>query len=418
MDMAILSLVFLFGFMIISVFMETNPGIIAFALTYVLYIIAGIGFKTALAGFPIKTFVMIMSMLVFYNYAKVNGTLDKLCIVLMKAVKGKVGYMPMLIFLITLILGATGPASYIVFAVGPIAMAIAGKAGINPLLMSVMLCNGAGASSLSPVAAGGVVTYGIVETMGLAQPTADIVNRLFINGIIGNVSIGIIAYFLFGGVKLIKENKTIDMNDLKVEPFTTKQRINLFLIVAMIIGIVAFKLEMAMVCFVLIIICSVLKLGDDEEVLKTTNWGVLLMLAGISTFIGAIESFGGIDVFTTLVANSNSKAFAIGVMGGLAGLVSSYSLSTGVVMPTFLPIVASLITKLPNVHYMSLLSAVTFCAYIVDASPMSGAGAACIAYSSEDTDRRKMYKNLLYWGLSMSVIGAVFSIVVFGYIMY
>lgn len=416
--MEVISLSFLIVLLVSSIVFSTNPGVLGFFLTFVYFILKGTGFKEALAGFPVSMYVMIMSMLIFFGYAQVNGTIDKLCKYLLKYVRGKVAIVPIIIFLLTTLLGATGPASYIIFCTGPIAMNIAAIAEISPVLMAIMLCNGGSASSLSPVAAGGVVAYSIIAKMGLPESTSSIINQLFINGVIGNAIVCVIAYVMFGGLKLLRENRTIPVSDLKVEPFTTKQKINLVLIGLMIVAIVGFKQDIAMVCITLSTVCSVFKLADDNKVFKSMNWSILLLLAGISTLVAVTEKAGGVGLFTSYVASSSTPSVAVCLMGFLSGLVSSYAASTGVVLPSFLPLVGDLLQKMPSIHYMALLSAVTFCTYVVDASPLSTAGAACIAFTGEGIDKKKLYDTLLYWGLAVTVISPIIAVIVFDLIIY
>jgi hypothetical protein len=53
-------------------------------------------------------------------------------------------------------------------------------------------------------------------------------------------------------------------------------------------------------------------------------------------------------------------------------------------------------------------------ASLVDLSSLSTVGALYIAGAVPGTDTRRLFNALLVWGLSMSVVGAVFSWVLFG----
>ncbi len=52
--------------------------------------------------------------------------------------------------------------------------------------------------------------------------------------------------------------------------------------------------------------------------------------------------------------------------------------------------------------------------HLVDVSPLSTIGALCIACTPESTDRRALFNQVLAWGLSMAVVGAVGCYVAFG----
>ena len=51
-------------------------------------------------------------------------------------------------------------------------------------------------------------------------------------------------------------------------------------------------------------------------------------------------------------------------------------------------------------------------AHLVDVSPLSPIGALCLA-GSASTQSRALFNKLLAWGLSMAVVGAVLSYLVF-----
>ncbi|NPV92944.1 MAG: hypothetical protein HPY50_19425 [Firmicutes bacterium] len=418
MSLAAISIILLVIVLICSMFVPINVGIQAFFALYLYFFIAGNGFAKALAGFPVSLFMMLMAMLIFFAYATVNGTLDNLCKIILKNLKGKVWTLPIIVFVVTACLSAAGPSGFIVLAIAPIAMSLTTKSGISPTLMAIMLCNGGSAGGLSPVSAGGIVAASFIDKMGLPAATASIVNQLFINGIIANIVICILAYFLFGGMKLIKNPKVISVEDLTAEPMNWKQKVNLGLIGLMIVLVVGFKADIAIVCICLALVAAILKLADENQVFKRVNWGVLVMVVGIVTFIGAVTSAGGISMVTDYISKSQNANLVLALIGFAPGVVSSYSTSTGVVLPAFMPLIGDLIHKMPNIHYMAFLSTMGFCTYIVDASPLSTAGAACVAASTEDTDKKKIYRELLLWGFGACFLATIISVVLFGWIMY
>jgi hypothetical protein len=47
------------------------------------------------------------------------------------------------------------------------------------------------------------------------------------------------------------------------------------------------------------------------------------------------------------------------------------------------------------------------CGHVTDVSPLSTLGAIFIASSTEDQDEKKLFRNMLIWGLAMALVGAV-----------
>lgn len=52
-------------------------------------------------------------------------------------------------------------------------------------------------------------------------------------------------------------------------------------------------------------------------------------------------------------------------------------------------------------------------AHLVDVSPLSTTGALCIA-AAQNTDVRKLVRQMLAWGMSMAIVAAIGCYIVFG----
>jgi hypothetical protein len=83
-------------------------------------------------------------------------------------------------------------------------------------------------------------------------------------------------------------------------------------------------------------------------------------------------------------------------------------------MPMFLPMVPGLIKEIGGGNPIALISSINIGAHLVDSSPLSTLGALCIACAGEHEDKAKLFRQLLIWGLSMSVVGAFVCWLFFG----
>ena len=63
---------------------------------------------------------------------------------------------------------------------------------------------------------------------------------------------------------------------------------------------------------------------------------------------------------------------------------------------------------------MAIASSLAVGGHLVDSSPLSTIGALAIACAPATEDRRVLFNKVLAWGLSMSVVGALYCYVVFG----
>lgn len=94
-------------------------------------------------------------------------------------------------------------------------------------------------------------------------------------------------------------------------------------------------------------------------------------------------------------------------------VLSAYSSSSGVIMPMFLPMTPGLV-ELTGGDAISIISAINVGSHLVDTSPLSTLGALCIAAAPEYEDKGILFRKLLIWGLSMSIVSGIVCFVFFG----
>jgi hypothetical protein len=97
-----------------------------------------------------------------------------------------------------------------------------------------------------------------------------------------------------------------------------------------------------------------------------------------------------------------------GVIAGITGLLSTYSSTSGVVYPAFLPAVPGLVAKLGGGDALQIAISINVGAALVDVSPLSTIGALCIAAVPAGYDTKPLFRQLLLWGFAMTVVGAAF----------
>ena len=133
------------------------------------------------------------------------------------------------------------------------------------------------------------------------------------------------------------------------------------------------------------------------------------MVCGVSVLIGVLEKTGGMDLFTTLLARIATPDTVNGTIAGITGLISTYSSTSGVVYPAFLPAVPGLVQKLGGGDPLQIAMSINVGAALVDVSPLSTIGALCIAALPPGHDSKRLFRQLLAWGFAMTIAGAIFS---------
>ncbi len=152
-----------------------------------------------LEGFPTELLVTLIGVTLLFAIAECNGTLARLTARAVRLCRGHAGVLPIMFFVIGFIVATIGagatPASALL---APPAMAVAGRAGVPPLLMAIMTGNGALAGTLSPFAPTGIVAHGVMERIGLG----GVEWQTFAYNALAHTIVGFGGFLLLGGWKL------------------------------------------------------------------------------------------------------------------------------------------------------------------------------------------------------------------------
>ena len=367
------------------------------------------------AAFPSELFLTLVGVCLLFTQAEVNGTLARVAAAAQRLCRGNRGLILAMFFVLAFGVGTAGPGNIAIAGlIAPLAMAAASRAGIPPLLMAQMVGHGAIACTLSPFTAAGVVANQILGGMSLDGHEW----RIYASNAVANAAAAFGGLLLFGGWKLIRQKtadqsqgvgRPIDMDAVVSHslPFSPRHWITLAVIAALIVAVAVGKAHIGLAAFAGAAVLSVLRLADERETLQKVPWSVILMVCGVSTLAALLDRTGGTRRFAELIGMISTTATLSGVVAFVAGIVSIYSSTTGVVLPAFLPLVKDLAAVHPESDPLGLAISVLIGGNLVDMSPLSTIGALCLAAAPAGIDRRVLFNQLLAWGFAMSVAGAI-----------
>jgi di/tricarboxylate transporter len=363
-----------------------------------------------LSGFPVQLFVTLAGVTLLFTQAQLNGTLDRVAHAAVRICRGNAGLIPVMFFVLAGTIATLGPGNVATASMmAPMAMAVAGRAGIPPFLMAIMVGNGAQAGALSPFAPTGIIVTGIMTRIGLGGMEL----RTYVANFLAHAFVGFAGYLLFGGWKLFtRRYDKRDTPDDTDTPMTAAHWTTL----ATIGGVLAFVLlgnaNIGMAAFAGAVVLAALRVADHDQAVRRMPWQVILMVCGVSVLVALLEKTKGLDLFTELLAAIATPGTLTGVIAFVTGVISVYSSTSGVVLPAFLPTVPGLVARLGGDAF-GVASAMNVGAHLVDMSPLSTTGAMCLAGIADQSQVRPTYNKLLAWGMSMTVVGALICWIVF-----
>ena len=153
--------------------------------------------------------------------------------------------------------------------------------------------------------------------------------------------------------------------------------------------------------------------GDSKAAVKVMPWSVIMMVCGVSVLIDVMDKAGGLNFLVEVMASVAGPTTICFWTAFVPAVISAYSSSSGVVMPMFLPMTPGLV-ELTGGDPVSIISAIDVGSHLVDTSPLSTLGALCIASAGEEEDKGVLFRKLLIWGLSMSIVSGIVCYVFFG----
>jgi di/tricarboxylate transporter len=461
---AIIGLVLVFA---IATFTSVHMGALAIVAAFII----GSGFVGQSAddifgGFPGDLFVVLVGVTFLFAIAKNNGTVNWLVHSATQAVGGRIALIPWVMFLVTAVLTASGavvPAA--VGIIAPIGMGFCVRYRINPVLMGLLIINGASAGGFSPISIFGSITNGVVSRNELdGNPTL-----LFVSSFLFNVLLSLVVFFLFGGRGLIGRRAEDGSPDTAAESdgdeggtlvtagapagtggkpapetdggtaatpakgggasapatapsgggvtatvvedaehpadeavaLTGIRILTLAGLVGMVVGSLFFDLDPGMMALTVGVLLTLVNPASAKGAVDACAWSTVLLVCGIVTFVTMMENMGTIDWLGKSVASINAPLLGALLICLIGAVVSAFASTTGI-LGALIPLAVPFLQD-GNVGAVGLIIALAISSSVVDSSPFSTSGALVTANSPKE-QRDTVFRRLMVWGFSMVAI--------------
>jgi di/tricarboxylate transporter len=189
--------------------------------------------------------------------------------------------------------------------------------------------------------------------------------------------------------------------------FSRAQWLTVAIVATWIAGVMARGVPVGLAAFAGAALLILLRAADETDALRRMPWPAILMVTGMSALVGVVERTGGMALFTWLLARLASPSTVNGVIAFVTGVISTYSSTSGVVLPAFLPAVPGLVREVGGGDPLAIALSINVGASVVDVSPLSTLGALCVAAIADPEMSKDLFRRLMMWGLSMTLAGAL-----------
>ena len=417
MSIEIISILILLLMFIIGSVLPINIGLLGFVAAFIVgSVVAGMEVDAIFAGYPGNLFVLLAGVTFFFGIVQNNGTIDLITKWGMKLVRGNVALMPWVMFVLTLLLASIGTqATACVMIVAPIALRIAAKNNINPVMMGCIVVIASTAGAFSPLNLFGLIVKGVMETSAIPHEPV----LLFLNTTLFSTIAAIIVYVAMGGISLLKNKVSSqtyvaatveDASESEEVKLTWYRAMTLLGIGVLIVMALVLEMDMGFSALMVGFVLTLISPKQNAKVIGNLPWTAIFMITGIVTYVGVLKSIGALDYMTELIASVESSIVAALAASYVGGIISAFASTTGF-LAAIIPLAAPILQD-PTVSSVGVIAAISIASSIVDLSPFSTSGALLVA-NAQGMSEREYYMKLLKVATFIVVLGPGLAWLVF-----
>jgi len=453
MSTEVASILVLVAIFVIATVLPVHMGVLGFVAAFLVgRFVVGESEDDIVAGFPGDLFVVLVGVTYLFAIAKNNGTIDWLVQAAVRGVGGRIALIPWVMFGVTGVLTAVGsvvPAAVAIIA--PVGLGFAVRYGINPILMGLLIINGATAGGFSPISVFGSIVNGVVERNELDGSPIS----LFLASLVFNFLLSIVVFFLFGGRELLGRSETAGAGASQERApgrATTGERadaraarlaasgaggvssrpsdpgagaqepeqeehhldrdkvLTLVGIAFLVLGALVFDLDVGFVAISVGAVLSLISPGVTKNAVGQVAWPTVLLICGIVTYVALLERIGTVDYLGDAVADLGAPLLSALLICFIGGAVSAFASTTGI-LGALIPLAVPFLLA-GEVGAVGLIIALSLSSSVVDSSPFSTSGALVVANSPDDR-RDFVFRRLLRWGFSMILVAPLLTWLIF-----
>lgn len=410
---------------------KINTGFFAIAFAYIIgCFFLNLKSSEVIKMWPISIFFVIFAVSLFYNFALVNGTLEKLSVHLLHSCRRFPQILPFAIFFAAALIAGLGAGFFTVMAfMAPLTLILCDKTGMSKLVGAVAVNYGALGGANLATSQSGVVFKSLIEAAGYHE--AAFGYATFIFGVTMILPLFVIAGLLF----LTDSRKALSQNTAfeKPDPFNTKQKTTLSLIILMMVIVlaapiahiifpdsktVAFinsKIDIGLIAIAFSVVALMLKLADEKQVVAKVPWGTLIMICGVGMLISVAIKAGTIKILASWIGSNIPVVLVPIALCVIGGIMSFFSSTVGVVTPALFPIIPSVVSA-TGLNPMLLFACIVIGAQATAISPFSSGGSLLLGACSSEEDRTQLFPKLLFRAVPMclaasAIVSVLLSII-------
>jgi di/tricarboxylate transporter len=152
-------------------------------------------------------------------------------------------------------------------------------------------------------------------------------------------------------------------------------------------------------------VLSLIRPHMQKRAVGQITWPEILLIVGVSTYVGVLQGMGTIDYVGVSVAGLASPLVAALLLCLIGAIVSAFASSTAV-LGSIIPLAVPFLLGGTGVGAVGFVAALAVSSTIVDVSPFSTNGALVLA-NAQGVDKDVFFRQLLWYAAAVTVIAPV-----------
>ncbi|MBZ6133471.1 SLC13 family permease [Streptomyces olivaceus] len=448
MSMADVSVVVLVALFAATLLPRFNLGLAVLPAAFLVGLAADRTADEVTAFFPADFFVLIVGITALFAVAQLNGTLDWLLDGMLRLVGGRVLLVALVPFLIGAVLTAIGTLPAAATAVvAPVALGLAARYGISPLVAAVLGITGIISGLLSPLAVYGTSARRLGDTLEIGLPdSAPVV--FFLGGLVAGLAVAagcLLVGLRTGAVPRGRVSPTApgttpttfvagpaqagpetgpgtaskagpeagseaEATGRAVSPAAARV-LTLTCLAAVVVLSVGFDANIGYLGLTAAVVQQIVLRLEPGEIVSRIPWNIVLLVGGLLTYVGLMQDLGAFARISDLLRVEGAPLLSLLVLCYIAG-ITSFAASSIAVFATTMPLVPAVVAE--GASPVGAVLAVALASILVDINPLGITGGLILGAARPD-DRPRLFRHLLTYGAVSVVVGPALACVAFGW---
>ncbi|MBF0674859.1 SLC13 family permease [Pseudomonas sp.] len=401
-----------------------NIGLFAIAFAYLIGCFGmGLSPSEIIGMWPLKIFFVIFSVCLFYSFATVNGTLEKLAEHLIYQCRTVPQLLPFAVFFTATAISAMGAGYYTVLAfMAPITLLLCQRTGMSLITGGMAVNYGALSGANFVSSQSGIIFRGLMVNAGIPENEAFInAAGIFVSTLVIPLVVISMLVFMTGHGKAMKASAYVATAPT---PLNREQKTTLWLTLLMMaivlaapianiilpdnttVSFINAKMDIGLIASLFSVIALLLKLGDERKAMASVPWATLIMICGVGMLISVAIKAGTIDLLASWMGNSIPPIMVPVVFGVVAAFMSLFASTLGVVTPALFPMVPAIASTL-GLDPMILFIAIVVGSQATSISPFSSGGSLILGACPTEESRSSLFPQLLLRAAPLGFVAAL-----------